>query len=177
MAKKITFYIVICIIGLLGLPVLLASAGCRQNIEQPNSLEMAQTVFNKTSWRHAHCKWKPGLISGFLPPNTNGSQIFLSASNEASPVQIIYSESEPISGLFSSRGSGTLLFRPNLQPPLFQLESGYTKDKPETIILVGIVKNRMFWVEAEGENHAAVFTNACLIANTALQQLSQASSN
>jgi len=175
MAKKVISLILICVVGLLLVPPLLVSAGCRRNVTQPTSLEMAQDIFQKTSWRHTHFKWNPSLIPGFLSPDTNGSQILLLSSNTETPVRIIYSESEPISGLFSSRGSGTLLSRPDLQPPLFQLESGYTKDKPETIILIGIVKNRMFWVEADGDNKDTVFSNACQVATDALKQLGRIS--
>jgi hypothetical protein len=92
-------------------------------------------------------------------------------TNSISPTRIIYTELAPVRGLFSFRGNGTLQSHSDLKPPLFQLQSGYTKDKANAIILVGIVKNRMFWVEADGDDASAVFSNACSVAKSALRQL------
>jgi hypothetical protein len=171
MRRNIKLFIMLCGVGLLLAFSLLMFVYCRQTVGQPSNLEDAQNVFRKTSWYWSHCEWIPPIIPSFYPPDTNGSQIFMLGTNQTSPVRIIYTELKPARGLFSFSGAGVLQSKSGLQPPLFQLESGYTKNKPDTIIIVGIVKNRMFWVEADGENKGMVFTDACLVANTVLKQL------
>jgi hypothetical protein len=143
--------------------------GCRQKVEQPSNLNEAQEVFQKTSWYWSHAKWVPEHLSEF--EISTGGQIFLLKTNSASPTRIIFTELEPKHGLFCFRGTGKLEVSPRLSPPLFELKSGYTADNPDKMIIVGIVKNRMFWVEAEGENRDEVYSNACLVATAALGQL------
>ena len=92
-------------------------------------------------------------------------------TNGKSSVRIIFTELEPKRGLFSFRGLGKLKTSPQISPPLFELESEYTISNPDKVIIVGIVKNRMFRVEADGKDRVDVYSNACLIATTALGYL------
>jgi hypothetical protein len=168
--KKISVLVLVCLAALLLISPFVP-VGCKQKVEPPNNLKEAQDVYQGTSWYWVDCEWKPQGLPGLYPLNTNGSRIFLAASNNESLLKITYIELKPYRGMFSFPGSGTLKELPGFQFPLFELQGGYTADKPDTTIIVGIVRDRMFWVEASGENKEDVFTNACSVAISAFNQL------
>ena len=169
--KTAIFLILLCLAPILFCFLATKTFRIGQKFEAPRGLKEAQEIYQNTSWYWSHAEWNPENFPGF--DVSKKGQVCLWETNRASMVRIYYNELEARRGLFCFRGKGVLTNSPQLQPPLFELKQGSNSDVAFEISIVGFVKNRMFWINADGENEEAVLTNAHSAANSALAQLRQ----
>lgn len=169
-AIKLTLLALLAICAVVGLLLFMpVSFAFQLDNEEPKTLEAAQKIYQKKCWYWAAAKWTPISLPEF--EIHSGKQIILCSTNKSHHTLIIYSELTPRRGLFAQRGINQLKQSAFLNPPLFEVDLQNQADETNRLMIVGILKNRLFYIEADGESRADAYSNACLVASSALKQL------
>lgn len=159
--------IVFCVISL---------AGCKKKVPAINAdIQAFQKYYSNTKWYFVERQLNPKDIDNATIRRNNSIQFFLEFP---SGTYITYTEFEPQKrfAIKSFIGNGTLNVINDVNKPIFQVTSDYTKQN-NCIILNGFVGSKRFQIEAESNKNQSqedMLCDALETANFAFNYLSEA---
>ena len=141
-------------------------AGCKRKIPPADAdLQAFQKYYSDTKWYFVERQFNPEKIENVTIQLSNSIQFILEFP---SGTNIIYTEFEPKKMLTikSFIGNGTLSVIHDVNKPIFQVTSDYTKHN-DCIILNGFVGSKRFQIEAKSSynNENIVLRDAVALAN------------